>query len=185
MNRLRHVTHLLFSKYLLVTNTAAAGSLLALGDALTQHVERIDKPHKTYDFHRTCRLFSLGFIFGPASHYWYKILDLYLPGATVKIAIQKILCDQTVAAPFFCSVFFMGTSILEGKSTKEGIQEVKDKFLTVYLADWCVWPPAQFINFFFLPTNLRVVYVMFVTLIWNTFLSWMKHKELGLPGHVD
>lgn len=176
-NKLRNAATQLFSKYLLVTNTCTASSLLALGDCITQQIERLDNPDKTYNFHRTGRMFTMGFLFGPVTHVWYKILDRYLPGTAMRTVGKKILADQAVAGPFFCSAFFMGMSLLEGKSTREGADEVKAKFWTVYLMDWCIWPPAQFINFFFLPPSVRVVYVSGITLVWNTILSWMKHRE--------
>ena len=53
-------------------------------------------------------MFTMGFLFGPVSHVWYKILDRYLPGACLGTVARKILADQTVAGPFFCSAFFMG-----------------------------------------------------------------------------
>ena len=54
------------------------------------------------------RMFCMGFVLGPFNHCWYKILDHILKGATGKIVVKKIMCDQAVAAPFFCSSFFMG-----------------------------------------------------------------------------
>lgn len=54
------------------------------------------------------RMFSMGLVFGPVAHLWYKVLDKYLPAATLKTVAKKIMADQAVAAPFFCSAFFMG-----------------------------------------------------------------------------
>ena len=42
--------------------------------------------------------------------------------------------------------------------------------------DWGIWPPTQYINFVYIPPAFRVLYVNFVTVIWDIFLSWVKHK---------
>ena len=51
---------------------------------------------------------SMGFLYGPMSHVWYKILDGYLPATNLKTVAKKIVVDQAVAGPIFCSAFFMG-----------------------------------------------------------------------------
>ena len=43
-------------------------------------------------------------------------------------------------------------------------------------ADWALWPAAQALNFSVIPAQFRVLYVCGVTLCWNTFLSYYKHK---------
>lgn len=41
----------------------------------------------------------------------------------------------------------------------------------------CVWPVLQTINFFLVPEHNRVIYVSFCSLIWTSFLSYMKALE--------
>lgn len=38
------------------------------------------------------------------------------------------------------------------------LDEIKDKALRLYTAEWVIWPPAQVINFYVLPTKYRVLY---------------------------
>uniref|UniRef100_K1PBS3 Mpv17-like protein 2 n=1 Tax=Magallana gigas TaxID=29159 RepID=K1PBS3_MAGGI len=133
-------------------NVLTTGGLLAAGDVITQQVEMAMDEDRTQKFNpkRTGA-----------------------PSTTT--ALKKILADQIIAGPFFCSAFFFGMGLLEGRGRSGAVAEVKDKFLTVYLIDWCLWPPAQFINFRFLPVEYRVIYVACITLCWNVFLSYFKH----------
>ena len=43
--------------------------------------------------------------------------------------------------------------------------------------DWVIWPPTQFINFALVPSQYRVLYVNSVTVLWDIFLSYMKHYD--------
>lgn len=178
-SKLRKAVGSLFSKYLLLTNTVSCGGLLAIGDAITQKIEHSGRDPATfkYDWPRTGRMFAVGLLMGPFNHAWYTFLDKMLVGNSGRIVFKKICCDQCVAAPYFCTTFLMGMSLLEGKGWSVSVKEWKEKFLIIYAMDWFIWPPSQFINFYFLPTKYRVLYVCFITLIWDTILSYIKHKE--------
>ena len=76
------------SKRLLLVNTGTCCTLYTVGDVIQQH------------------------IVGPLNHYWYLYLDRFLPGATGKIVLKKVLADQIVMAPICCSVFYIGKSCL-------------------------------------------------------------------------
>ncbi|CAK9809671.1 Mpv17-like protein 2 [Anthophora plagiata] len=73
--------------------------------------------------------------------------------------------------------FFFGINLLEMKPVAECAEEVKRKFWPTYKVGVCVWPILQTINFFFIPEHNRVVYVSFCSLIWTSFLAYMKALE--------
>lgn len=174
----RNVAKKLFSgKYLFVTNTISCGTLLGVGDLSVQTVEFYGNRKKEYDFKRAGRMFAVGLCLGPFNHLWYSYLDKVLPGKTLTTVLKKILADQIVASPFFAFTFFVGAGTLEGQTLSESLDEFRRKFIEVYKADWSFWPAAQAINFFYVKPEYRVVYVSIATLVWNTFLSYMKHRD--------
>ncbi|XP_035698567.1 mpv17-like protein 2 [Branchiostoma floridae] len=175
---IRTLSKNLFGRYLLVTNVVSSGALLATGDIIQQTIELAGANNgQKRDWRRTGRMCVIGTMMGPFNHFWYKMLDFYLPGTTFYTITRKILCDQIVAAPFFASFFLIGMGSLEGESIETSIADLKKKFWAIYLADWTVWPPAQAINFYFVPSHLRVIYVNCMTLGWDTYLSYIKHRD--------
>ena len=96
------------SKRLLLVNTGTCCTLYTVGDVIQQHIEGRDN----LDWARMGRMATLGFCMGPLNHYWYLYLDRFLPGATGKIVLKKVLADQIVMAPICCSVFYIGKSCL-------------------------------------------------------------------------
>ena len=94
-----------FSRYLLLTNTAVSGVLDGLGDYMQQGIfERA----ATNDWGRTRRMAAMGFMLGPLDHYWYRMLDRRLPMKTAKVIAIKVLLDELVMGTFTIAVFFTG-----------------------------------------------------------------------------
>jgi len=54
------------------------------------------------------RMFTVGLVFGPVSHVWYKYLDRFLPLANVSTVAKKVVIDQACAGPVFLAYFFAG-----------------------------------------------------------------------------
>ncbi|XP_026739772.1 PXMP2/4 family protein 4-like [Trichoplusia ni] len=168
----------LFKKNLLLTNSLTSGLCMAIGDLVQQEIEYQQKilPNR-YDWGRAVRMLIVGTAMGPLHHYYYCHLDKVLPKVNLKNVFIKILCDQGFASPLTILSFFYGMGILEKRSLYDITMEIKTKFLYVYTADCLYWPPVQFVNFYFLPTCYRVVYINVATMIFNIFLSFMKHYD--------
>lgn len=80
-------------------------------------------------------------------------------------------------SPIFIAHYFYTAFFLAGKSVHETNDILKQKFPTIYLADWLIWPPTQLINFFFVPLKYRVLYINLITMFYNVFLCYVKNKH--------
>lgn len=104
-------------------------------------------------------------------------LDRKYPGATIRTTSIKILYDQLIMSPLCIVLFFYSAGWIYGQSNAECWKELKEKFAVVLIADWLTWPAAQFVNFHYLHPKYRVLYVNLVTMIYDIFLSWVKHND--------
>jgi len=152
--------------------------IYGIADVIVQMIEGKSRSLRDVELSRVLRVSSIGLLHGPMNHYWYKFLDgTVVIGTPGVLVAKKVIADLSVS-PFFTSTFIAGIATLEGKSAIESLDEYRRKFFQVIALDICVWPPAQSVNFFFLPPAFRVLYVSFVVLIYTCFLTWIKHSEL-------
>ncbi|XP_032511521.1 mpv17-like protein 2 isoform X1 [Danaus plexippus] len=169
---------ILFKKYLLLTNSITSGLFMTIGDVVQQEFEyQTNVIHTRYDWDRAARMFVVGTAMGPVHHYYYHYLDKLLPEISLKTVGKKILSDQLLASPSTILCFYYGMGFLERKTFKESTEEIKQKIKLTYMGDCLFWPPVQFLNFYYLPSHYRVFYINFATMIYNVFLSYMKHYD--------
>lgn len=94
-----------------------------------------------------------------------------------KITAYKTVLDVIVFDPFYLSFFFIISGCMENKSLTDIKQKLRDELSTTFAADVAVWLPIQFANFRYIPVLYQPLIVQGVNLFWNTFLSWVQHKE--------
>ena len=199
ISRLSQVTEkvgkLFSSRYLLVTNTAITVCLSCTGDALQQNYQKLKKERIRLDKSRSVNVALTGFLIGPFCHYWYLFLDRWLPGRTFRIITKKLIVDQIICSPVVIGSYLAITSWCEGRRGEALKQELIEKGKMLYKADWAVWPVAQTINFYFLPTRFRVLYDNAISFGFDCYFAHIKFgvdlenesedSNILLPENVD
>lgn len=179
-SQLRSFSRRAFSdRYLLVTNVGISISLSGVGDCIEQQYEIHGEGRlNQYDPLRTGQMAVSGMTVGIFCHHWYKFLDHRLPGRSIRQVLKKVLIDQTVASPCVIFLFFVTLGALRRSSAAEIWAEMKDKALTLYTAEWVVWPPAQVLNFYFLPTRFRVLWDNTISLGYDVYTSAVINRPI-------
>lgn len=157
----------------LVTKQWTSLSGFVLGDILAQ---LLTEPE--FLVSRTLTLAAYGFfIDAVAGHHFYEWLDKNIePGRakTSKAVGKKIAIDQLIYAPIFTCVLYAYLSTVQGDFS--GIPVVlSDKVVPTLMANYAVWPLAHALNFYYVPTEQRILYNNFIAVCWTTWLSCLAH----------
>lgn len=177
VSKCRVFTKVAFSdKYLLYTNVSISVTLSAVGDSLQQSYEVYTGEKEKFDIIRTIHMGCSGAGLGILCHHWYKVLDRIIIGKTIDMVLKKLALDQLIFSPIMIVTFFGSLALFEENPLENFKEEVTDKFVTLYRAEWMVWPPAQIINFYFLPTRFRVLYDNTISLGYDVYTSQVKHS---------
>ena len=102
---------------------------------------------------------SFGFLLhGTTGHFFYKFLDGKLTGTAPLTRSTKVAIDQACWAPVFMVMFFSYMMVFEG--TPDLIEaKIRQDVFTAVKGSWMTWIPAHTINFAFVPSDMRLLYI--------------------------
>lgn len=181
----------------LITKSLTSGVIVPLGDFAAQSIESYKKRKAAVasgtktteeiealgaiDWKRVLRFCVFGATLqGPWNHYYFQAFDYFVPPPSNPFSmtnLYKVIFDQGIQAPIFTVVIFSYLDFLEGKNIPETIAQIKRDFYTCITTNWWVWVPATAVNYAFIPSDLRVLYVNIVFLGWCVFLSLLVNRK--------
>ncbi|KAJ0178170.1 hypothetical protein K1T71_005993 [Dendrolimus kikuchii] len=128
------------------------------------------------DYASAARIVSIGStVYPPTLYFWYKFLDKKFVGTAVKTVMTKVAADQLIMTPILLATFYTLLGVLERK--EDVFEELREKYWKTFIANQAFWIPGQTINFFFMPSHLRVVYVASASFIWINVLCFIKRQK--------
>ncbi|CBY14938.1 unnamed protein product [Oikopleura dioica] len=160
----------------LLTQCITAGTLCALGDVLAQQV--FEKP-EVHNYARTLKMGGFGFFYyAPLCSKWMVLAERLFPGTSPASMIKKVVVDQLIISSILMTCFLIINEVIDGRGVDSGLKKIEKDFTTMIVANWQVWVPTQFINFYFMPLHYRVIYINVVAFFWNIYVSWKAHSHL-------
>ncbi|KAM9858889.1 peroxisomal membrane protein 2 [Aulostomus maculatus] len=172
---------LLLKKYPILTKSVTSGILSALGNLLSQILETRKKVKRgalvagEIDTAGAARYAIYGlFITGPVSHYFYQLMEVWMPSTDPYCIIKRLLLDRLVFAPGFLLLFYFVMNILEAKGWEDFENKIRRSYWTALKMNWKVWTPFQFININFVPVQFRVLFANMVALFWYAYLASVR-----------
>jgi len=115
----------------------------------------------------------------------------------------KIALDQAVFSTIYTALFFVGVGTMKsmaglsvgsphhggaektitdnaprtlGGHVQKAWEHTREVYWVTLLADYCVWPAIQWVNFSIIPLQHRTAFVGVGNMFWNTFLCWMANR---------
>ncbi|KAI8936549.1 hypothetical protein NX059_006951 [Plenodomus lindquistii] len=133
-----------------------------------------------FDFERTTRFMSYGFLMSPIQHRWFKFLSATFPiskTATWLPALKRVAFDQFLFAPAGLACFFTFMTIAEGGGKRAVQRKFQDVYVPALKANFLIWPTVQIINFRIMPIQYQIPFVSTVGIAWTAYLSLTNSAE--------
>ncbi|KAJ4367308.1 hypothetical protein N0V83_006889 [Neocucurbitaria cava] len=133
-----------------------------------------------FDFERTTRFMSYGFLMSPLQHRWFKFLSATFPvskAASWIPALKRVAFDQFLFAPAGLAAFFTFMTIAEGGGKRAVQRKFQDVYVPALKANFMVWPAVQLINFKLMPIQYQIPFVSSIGIAWTAYLSLTNSAE--------
>ncbi|XP_029365756.1 peroxisomal membrane protein 2 [Echeneis naucrates] len=170
----------LLKRYPVLTKSVTSGILSALGNLLSQILEARKKAKhgallSEIDAAGAARYAIYGLVItGPVSHYFYQLMELWMPTTDPFCVIKRLLLDRLIFAPGFLFIFYFVMTILEAKGWEDFEKKMRKSYWTALKMNWKVWTPFQFININFVPVQFRVLFANVIALFWYAYLASVR-----------
>ncbi|XP_020096855.1 peroxisomal membrane protein PMP22-like [Ananas comosus] len=152
------------------TKAITAGVLAGVSDSVAQKLSGIQR----IQLRRLLLKVLFGFAYGgPFGHFMHKLLDTIFKGKKDKKTVaKKVLLEQLTVSPWnhLLFLFYYGL-VVERRPFPEVKNRVKKQYPSVQLTAWTFWPAVGWINYHYMPLQLRVIFHSFVACCWGIFLN--------------
>jgi hypothetical protein len=145
-----------------------------------------------FDFERTTRFMSYGFLMSPIQH--RSSTFPVTKTATWLPALKRVAFDQFLFAPAGLAAFFTFMTVAEGGGKRAVQRKFQDVYVPALKANFMVWPTVQIINFRVMPIQYQIVcsvplfldavntnnpqpFVSTVGIAWTAYLSLTNSAE--------
>ena len=164
--------------------TTAAGTMAAKSGGCDVVAQLLQDQTCDIDYKRTAKFsFFCTFYAGCFQHAVFNVLYSRLfPGKGFTVAIQKTAMDNFIHSPFvYLPTFYVYKSVTDGRSCFDGLFEYRYCGAEVLKSCWALWIPAQFLAFYAVPPNFRILYNATVGCVWEVILSYLLPLKDEFP----
>lgn len=159
------------------TKAITTGILMMISDYLAQ---KFTEPG--LEIERLLRyLFYGAIIAGPATAWWFSLLETRITVGGLRGALHMAALDQVIGAPILLATFILFMHLAEGQRISGNEDVLREKHSNALLASVRVWPWVNTFNFALVPSQYRVVFGSIFNVFWIAFLSVTNAGKENAP----
>eukprot|EP01084_Bolivina_argentea_P306725 530074_1 len=179
----------MFTKRPMLGSITITSSGFLCGDIICQCIEHKYTEKKTFqwDMKRSLNFTTIGVVIGPFFHFMIPFVVSVFPGTGTKIALQRAVFGQIVFAPFASGLVLSLNTILDGGNMNSVRKRLQNDWFDVYIRQIFFFLPGQFINYWIIPMQYRVLWLNFIGFNWRIFLSYLvfsRNKNIDLKSET-
>ncbi|KAF7063676.1 hypothetical protein CFC21_070177 [Triticum aestivum] len=167
------------SKHPLRTKAITSGVLAGCSDAVAQKISGVKK----LQLRRLLLIMLYGFAYaGPFGHFFHKLMDKIFKGQKKgkETTAKKVIVEQLTVSPWNNMMFMMYYGlVVEGRPFGQVKSKVKKDFANIQLTAWKFWPIVSWINYEYMPLQLRVLFASSVASCWAVFLNLKAARSIA------
>lgn len=107
-------------------------------------------------------------------HWFHAFLDGTvfngLDQAAPHVVAGKLFLDQFLFAPVFTALYFLFDGLSDDQPPADIVAKLRRDLADVMRSNWAVWIPANFVSYYAVPLDLRVLFGSVIGVFWNAYL---------------
>mmetsp|Transcript_123433 Transcript_123433/g.214033 ORF Transcript_123433/g.214033 Transcript_123433/m.214033 type:complete len:219 (-) Transcript_123433:106-762(-) len=144
----------------------------------TKPIERAEE--LTWSVPRTFSFAFSGMICGFYQDVWCQVLDSWLPGAGLKVAVVKTLVDSAMNV-FYIGIMLVINTFLAGASVTDALQT---RFCNMFAAYLVVDIPVDMVVFAWVPLKWQGLVQTLIEMFVTVLMSHCAYRDVELPLSV-
>jgi hypothetical protein len=168
------------TRYPTRTNVVSSLIIFIIGNLLSQLVDYTTTKGYKFDYIPLLVMSGFGIITAAADSKWFDFLEYNLSKKVgtklgilhnkIGMSLTKVSIDQFIWSPLIQLFFITFTSVVNGEDI---IENIKNKFVKIYLTSLAFWFPTLAIHFLLVPHKYRIIVANLAGLVWSFVLSYL------------
>ncbi|GMH28535.1 hypothetical protein Nepgr_030378 [Nepenthes gracilis] len=154
-----------------------AGVLAGCSDFAAQKISGVKK----IQLRRLFLIMLYGLLYsGPFGHFFHKLMDRIFKGKKGnKTVAKKVIVEQLSSSPWNNMLFMMYYGfVVEGRTWPLVKNKLQKDYPSVQMTAWKFWPIVNWVNYQYMPPQLRVLFHGLIASSWAIFLN-LKARSIA------